>query len=101
MATDDENTMQAGISWLSRAFILLGIFAGLATFVQIYMLNVAGSRLTMRLREQIFELIMKQEMGWFDRKENSVGALGARLSGDCASVQGVRLLSLNIICCVA
>lgn len=31
---------------------------------------------------------MKQEMGWFDEKENSVGALSARLAGDAASVQG-------------
>jgi len=31
---------------------------------------------------------MHQEMGWFDRKENSIGALSARLAGDAASVQG-------------
>lgn len=31
---------------------------------------------------------MRQEMGWFDEKKNSVGALSARLSGDAASVQG-------------
>ena len=26
-------------------------------------------------------------MAWFDEKENSVGALSARLAGDCACVQ--------------
>lgn len=31
---------------------------------------------------------MKQDIGWFDKKENSVGALSARLAGDCACVQG-------------
>lgn len=27
-------------------------------------------------------------MAWFDRKENSVGALSARLAGDASGVQG-------------
>lgn len=52
---------------------------------------------------------MNQEMGWFDRKENSIGALSARLSGDAASVQGAIGFPLsniiqaftNFICSIA
>lgn len=77
-------------------FTILGFVAGFANFFQTFFLNIAGSGLTYRLREQVFESILNQEMGWFDREENSVGALAARLSGDCTSVQGVRNISAII-----
>ncbi|EDW30066.1 GL22524 [Drosophila persimilis] len=56
-----------------------------------------------------FSSIMQQEMGWFDRKDNSIGALSARLSGDAASVQGAIGFPLsniiqaltNFICSIA
>lgn len=42
-----------------------------------------------------------QEQGWFDEEENAVGALCARLSSDCAAVQGATgthsATSLNIL----
>lgn len=89
MSSSDDDALQHGVNWLSIAFILLGLIAGLSTFLQMYMLTAAGARLTLRLREQVFEATLKQEMGWFDQSENAVGSLTARLSGDCSSVQGV------------
>lgn len=63
------------------------------------MLNIAGSRLTTRLRKMTFKAILSQEMGYFDDQDNSVGALSARLSGDCAGVQGVSCLYNFLIAC--
>ena len=71
-------------------FVIAGVVTGFATFFQIYTFGIAGEKLTMRLRGQMFEAMMKQEIGWFDEKENGVGALCAKLSGEAASVQGVR-----------
>lgn len=97
MAIIDEEELNREVNWLSIAFILLGLMAGLATFLQTFMFNTAGSRLTCRLREETFQASLKQEMGWFDQPENSVGALGARLSGDCASVQGATGMRIGSI----
>lgn len=97
MAITDQQELNRQVNWLSIAFILLGVMAGLATFLQTYMLNIAGSRLTFRLREQTFEASLKQEIGWFDQPDNSVGALGARLSGDCSSVQGATGMRIGSI----
>jgi len=44
----------------------------------------------MRLRKMAFAAILRQEIAWFDRSENSTGSLCARLSSDAANVQGVR-----------
>ena len=36
----------------------------------------------MRLRSDMFEAIMRREIGYFDREENAVGILTTRLSDD-------------------
>lgn len=45
--------------------------------------------MTERIRTQLFTSIISQEMSFFDKTVNGVGALCARLSGDAASIQGV------------
>lgn len=84
----DPVEIQTRANFYSLLFLALGVMTGIATFVQTYMFNFAGVRLTSRLRKMTFDAMMKQEMGWFDSSNNAVGALCARLSGDCASVQG-------------
>lgn len=53
------------------------------------MFGIAGENLTMRLRIQMFDAMLKQEIGWYDDRQHGVGALCARLSNDAAQVQGV------------
>ncbi|XP_046390850.1 ATP-dependent translocase ABCB1-like [Ischnura elegans] len=69
-------------------FVIVGIIVGIATLAQMYSFGVAGEKLTMRLRSLMFDAMVRQEVGWFDDKENSTGALCARLSGEASSVQG-------------
>ncbi|XP_075988822.1 multidrug resistance protein homolog 49-like [Anticarsia gemmatalis] len=79
---------------LATSRLYAGLFAGVAaacgavTFLQAWLFNVAGARLTDRLRELTFRNFLRQEQGWFDAPQNSVGALCARLATDCANVQG-------------
>ncbi|XP_005186344.2 multidrug resistance protein homolog 65 [Musca domestica] len=68
--------------------IVVGVLAGVTCFTQTYFFNLAGLWFTTRLRSITIGKILGQEMAWFDRKENSVGALSARLSGDASGVQG-------------
>ena len=52
------------------------------------MFGVSGENLTARMRNDAFEAMLKQEMGWFDKVENNTGSLCARLAGDAVNVQG-------------
>lgn len=45
----------------------------------------------------MFKAMLRQEIGWYDRKENGVGALCAKLSGEAALVQGVSEIILTAI----
>ncbi|XP_060520770.1 ATP-dependent translocase ABCB1-like isoform X2 [Cylas formicarius] len=78
-------------------FLYLGIATGISMFLQFFAFGYAGEILTYRLRNWTFEAMLKQEMAWFDRKENGVGALCAQLSGDAASVQGAGGSRIGII----
>lgn len=89
MSNPDEDEARHDGFRYAMLFLALGLFSGLGTFYQTYMFNIAGVKLTSRLRTDVFEATMRQEMGWFDESRNGVGILCARLAGDCASVQGV------------
>ncbi|XP_032690175.1 multidrug resistance protein homolog 49 isoform X1 [Odontomachus brunneus] len=84
---DEEEVRQESINF-SIMFIIVGVFTGLGTFLQMYMFGLAGVRMTTRIRKLAFGAMLKQEMGWYDEDANSVGALCARLSSDAGAVQG-------------
>ena len=48
--------------------------------------------MTKRLRYLSFKAMLRQEIGWFDEKVNSTGALTTRLASDTSDVKGVREL---------
>ncbi|XP_074038788.1 ATP-dependent translocase ABCB1 isoform X2 [Leptinotarsa decemlineata] len=89
LAIEDNEKVRSETNMFCLYFLILGIVTGLATLFQMFSFTVACEKLTLRLRKKTFEAMLKQEMGWFDRKENGVGALCAQLSGDASSVQGV------------
>lgn len=60
--------------------------------------GIAGERLTMRLRGRMFEAMLRQEIGWFDDKENGTGSLCSRLSTEAANVQGVKYFTSRMLC---
>ena len=57
--------------------------------LQNFTLSIAGERLTKRLRYLSFKAMLRQEIGWFDKKVNSTGALTTRLASDTSDVKGV------------
>ena len=44
-----------------------------------------------RIRAKAFQSLLRQEVAYFDRPDNSTGALCTRLSTEASDVQGVRL----------
>ncbi|KAF2883638.1 hypothetical protein ILUMI_22510 [Ignelater luminosus] len=88
LADEDPEYVQSQTNKFAILFLVIGIVTGIATLFQTYMFGIAGEKLTMRLRSRMFKAFLTQEMSWFDNKDNGVGSLCARLSGEAASVQG-------------
>ena len=53
------------------------------------MFAFSGEYLTMRMRKETFQAMLRQDIGWFDEPRNNTGALCARLSSDASKMQGV------------
>ncbi|XP_073952769.1 multidrug resistance protein homolog 49-like [Choristoneura fumiferana] len=81
----------------SGMFVIVAAVAGIAMCLQSVTFTNAGLRMTSRLRHRYFASLVKQEIGYFDRESNTVGAICARLSGDAAEVQGATGLRIGLI----
>lgn len=86
--TNSQEARDASVTY-AIYFIVVGVVAGIAMFLQAFMFAISGENLTVRMRKLAFEAMLKQEIGWFDEKRNSTGALCARLSSDASKIQGV------------
>lgn len=62
-----------------------------------YTFAKSGELLTRRLRKIGFQAMLGQDIGWFDDRKNSPGALTTRLATDASQVQGVRPGALWIL----
>lgn len=93
----DNDYVQHQSNLYSYYFIAVGVVSGLGIFLQTYLFTLAGVKMTSRLRQQSFKSILGQEIGWFDLKKNSVGALCSRLAGDCSNIQGATGQRVGVI----
>lgn len=88
LAESDEQKALDQTAVLSISCLILALITMLTAFLQTYLFNFSGVRLTTRIRSMAFRSILSQEISWYDEDVNSVGSLSARLAGDAAGVQG-------------
>nr|QCO93568.1 ATP-binding cassette subfamily B member 2 [Chilo suppressalis] len=81
----------------SGMFVVVAAVAGVTMFLQSTTFTNAGLKMTSRLRHHYFSALLRQEIGYFDKESNAVGALCSRLSGDTAEVQGATGLRIGLI----
>lgn len=78
-------------------FLGIGALMFIMAISQTWLLAKAGARLTQRVRLVTFAAMLRQECGWFDEEENSIGILASHLSSDAANVQTVSTLIFCLI----
>ncbi|OZJ02078.1 hypothetical protein BZG36_04954, partial [Bifiguratus adelaidae] len=75
-----------GTNLYAFIFVCLGIASLIAFTMQVATFELAGARMTRRLRALCFKVLMRQEVGFFDEEGHSLGALTSRLAIDAANV---------------
>ncbi|KAJ2746092.1 ATP-binding cassette permease mdl1 [Coemansia sp. BCRC 34301] len=86
MVTNSGASIPMGLS-LTQVFVGLGsvfVVGAIANAGRVMLIRTAGERMIARLRKSIFERIMHQDLGFFDR--NRSGDLVSRLSTDTSIV---------------
>ncbi|CAG9855746.1 unnamed protein product [Phyllotreta striolata] len=84
----DNSYVRSQTDYYCLCFVAAGAVCMVSVFLQNYLLGIAGEKMTERIRTQLFTAMVSQEMSFFDKKSNGVGALCAKLSSDAASIQG-------------
>ncbi len=76
------------------AFIMLGLFAiqAVASALRYYLFTMAGERIVLKLRKDLYAHILEQEIAFFDF--NRTGELMSRISSDATVLQNA--VSVNI-----
>ncbi|CAF3947562.1 unnamed protein product [Rotaria magnacalcarata] len=96
-----ENTMLAILRMNKPEWILIAIGCITASIIGArdpgYVFARSGEALTKRLRSKAFQAILHQDMTFFDREENSTGALCTRLATEASAVQGASGVRFGLI----
>jgi len=68
------------------AFIVLGVVTIGGATLQFWCIGRVGEYVSTALRSQLFESLLRREIAYFDKEENSVGALTTKLAEDSRAV---------------
>ncbi|KAI8815731.1 P-loop containing nucleoside triphosphate hydrolase protein [Fimicolochytrium jonesii] len=82
----DLDEMRREANRWAAGYIVVAVAAGLGNFGVSYLFGKIGERVTTRLRTLLFDAMLRQEVGWFDRDENRTGSLVSRIAIDTARV---------------
>ncbi|CAF1239365.1 unnamed protein product, partial [Adineta steineri] len=82
----------------SGLFFPLGAVFMILRFFQYVAFGIAGAKLVSRLRSKAFACLLRQEVAYFDRPENSSGAICTQLSSNAAAIEDMAGARLGFIC---
>lgn len=85
----EQDLHRASVQTGSWEFLIfcIGVVGGLCQFLSSVALAKSGEALTKRMRIISFASMLRQEMNWFDRQENNIGALVTQLSSDTGDLK--------------
>lgn len=84
----DISAMKSQVQVYSGVFVAIGGGALICALLMFGAFGFMGNKLALRVRLLVFRSILRQEMAWFDRQENSTGVLVSRLASDSRAVKG-------------
>ncbi|CAF1243450.1 unnamed protein product [Adineta steineri] len=82
----------------SGLFIITGALFMVLHFFQFVTFGIAGAKLVSRIRSKAFACFLRQEVAYFDRPENSSGAICNQLSSNAAAIENMAGTRLGVIC---
>ncbi|KAM0942670.1 putative ABC-type xenobiotic transporter [Dioscorea sansibarensis] len=85
----DHKEMSDKIRMYSLLFLSLSFVSLFLNVVQHYNFGAMGEYLTKRVRETVLAKMLTFEVAWFDRDENSTGAICSRLAKDANAVRSL------------
>ena len=93
--------LREGANFWSLMYLMLAITQIISYAVQGIAFAYCSERLVHRARDQSFRTMLRQDIAWFDREENSAGALTSFLSTETTHLAGMSGVTLGTILVVS
>ncbi|KAK1303803.1 ABC transporter B family member 19 [Acorus calamus] len=88
---------KAQVGWYSMIFCLIGLLALATHILQHYFYGVVGEKSMRNLRESLFSAILRNEIAWFEKPENGVGFVTARIVNDTSMIKTTIADRMSVI----
>ncbi|CAF1032346.1 unnamed protein product [Adineta steineri] len=96
-AESDQDKQQRFMDLYTLGIFFAGILSALSQLILNYAFGKSGEELTMRMRRLTFSSLLRQEMSYYDKKENSIDALTTHLASDAAAIKGLTGIHIGIL----
>lgn len=83
------------IDRIALMLFVLFLAQSLAVALRHYLFSIAGERIVLRLREQLFSALVRREISFFDVR--TTGELVSRLAADASTVQGALSSDISYV----
>ncbi|XP_061356634.1 ABC transporter B family member 19-like [Gastrolobium bilobum] len=82
-----EEDAKRKVGFYSAIFSAIGLLSLFSHTVQHYFFGVVGEKAMSNLKRALYSGVLRNEVGWFDESENTVGSLTSRIISDTAMVK--------------
>ncbi|ESQ35784.1 hypothetical protein EUTSA_v10009914mg [Eutrema salsugineum] len=85
----DWETTQHEVKRISIFFCCASVITVIAHAIEHTTFGIMGERLTLRVRQMMFSAILRNEIGWFDKVDNTSSMLASRLESDATLLRTI------------
>ncbi|CAF1068198.1 unnamed protein product [Adineta steineri] len=96
-AESNEDKQKRLMNFFTIGILFAGVVSGLSQFILNFSFGKSSEELTARIRRLTFSSLLRQEMSYYDMKENSVSVLNTRLASDVADIKGLTGIGIGIL----
>ncbi|KAI3508069.1 hypothetical protein L1887_23069 [Cichorium endivia] len=84
-----KNGAKEKVGWYSLLFSAIGLVSLFSHTLQHYFYGVIGEKAMTNLRQALYSVVLRNELAWFDKPENSVGSLTSRIINETSTVKTI------------
>lgn len=82
-------TVLEGVSYWIMWMIIAALVIFVAKAISSICFAFIGENITLNVRQELYEVILRKNLGWHDDSKNASGVLSSTLSSDCQALNGV------------
>ncbi|EOA36551.1 hypothetical protein CARUB_v10011664mg [Capsella rubella] len=85
----DWDTTRNEVKRISILFCCASVITVISHIIEHTSFGIVGERLTLRVRQKMFTAILRNEIGWFDKVDNTSSMLASRLESDATLLKTI------------